>query len=286
MVRISDVSFAIFDAGSGQVETVDPDEGIEIPQGSVERGFSEKATELLYKHHFDWHVEQINQRRKSGRLRYALGVDERDRSRSWEMPSDFGDYVVRLLRENTDTDSDVEALQRASIDGIPDFITCSSTDYREFQFVEAKRGTESLQQTQVEWFEQFDFFTSKIAYVFDEPADRDQFVAANTLSDLFGSAHHQPAVADIGGRQELSSNEIADRVATLEVGDWVVLNERKQPLEVVATDVVRDVRDDDEPGVAVMSSSGNRYLLSASGEFFVEKDNRRNLKWVQRVSET
>lgn len=284
MVVLSDLSFAIYDASSGKVETVDPTVEKRIPQGTIERGFAEKATELLYRHHFDWRVEKINQRRRSTRLSYALGIDDNNRSRSWDMPEGLGDYVLQLLRKNTDAESDDEALSIASVDGIPDFLVCNRRNIQEFQFVEAKREDELLQQTQSDWFTRFDFLTIKIMYVFDRPTDRDSFVENHSLSDLYQSAAQQPTVEDIDDRQELSPSEIAQRVTEMEVGDWVVFNERKKPLEVVGVDVPREVRGSEERGVELISLKGNRYLLSDSGEFFVEKDNRRKLKWVRKVS--
>lgn len=284
MVVLSDLSFAIYDASSGKVETVDPAVEKRIPQGTIERGFAEKATELLYRHHFDWRVEKINQRRRSNRLSYALGIGDNNRSRSWDMPEGLGDYVLQLLRKNTDAESDDEALSIASVDGIPDFLVCNRSNIQEFQFVEAKREDELLQQTQSDWFTRFDFFTIKIMYVFDRPTDRDSFVENHSLSDLYQSAARQPTVEDIDDRQELSPSEIAQRVTEMEVGDWVVFNERKKPLEVGGVDVPREVRGSEERGVELISPKGNRYLLSDSGEFFVEKDNRRKLKWVRKVS--
>lgn len=286
MKILSDLSYAIYDVSSGEVECIDPTVEKKIPQGDIERGFAEKATELLYKYHFDWDIEQINQRRKSDRLRYALGINERYRSRSWDLPEEIADQILHILRERTDADSDEEALDIASIDGIPDFLACNRRNYSEFQFVEAKRGDELLQRTQVEWFRRFDFFTGKIAYVFDRPDNRDSFVKDHSLTDLFQTADGRPTIEDFDGRQELSAEELGRRVAELEVGDWVIFNERKKPIEVVGVEVTREVRGSEEFGVELVSSRGNRYLLSETGEFFVEKDNRRKLKWVQCVSET
>ncbi|MFA9504913.1 hypothetical protein ACERIM_19325 [Natrinema sp. H-ect1] len=200
------------------------------------------------------------------------------------MPEDLADRVLEVLREHTGVDTDTEALETASIDGIPDFLICDRSDVLEFQFIEAKRQNEHLQQTQVGWFRQFNFFTNKIVYAFDQPADRDRFVETHSLTELFQSADHRQTVEEIKNRQELSPNELTQRVAELTVGDWVVFNERKKPMEVVGVDVAREVRGSEERGVELISPKRNRYLLSESGEFFVEKDNRRNLKWVSKVA--
>lgn len=285
MVSLSDLSFAIYDISTGQVHSVDPSRDEKISQGTIERGFSEKATELLYGHHFRWHIEQINQRRKRNRLKYALERDNPTRDHVSDLPAELKQVLTRQLIEHTEVQSDHEALQAASIDGIPDFLACSPGDTTDFHFIEAKRGGESLQRTQVEWFQEFDFFPTRIVYVFDEAVDRDQFVASNSLERLLEGAEKKSSVDSMSERQELPTEEIARRIATLEVGDKVVFNNRKKPVEVVDIDIPREVRGREEKGVEIATPSGNRYLLSETGEFFVEKDNRRKLKWLRRVTE-
>lgn len=281
MVSLNDLSFAIYDASTGDVATIDPQEQTTIPQGTIERGFAEKATEFLYEYHLDWGIEQINQRRKADRLTYALGIHRR--SRGWDMPEGFGKRVVQTLREHTDAESDRKAIRAASVDGIPDFIACNRRNIEEFQFVEAKRRQEHLQQTQVDWLREFDFFNIKIVYVFDQASLRDSFVEDNSLKDLYDGAARSRRVDQMDGRQELRTAEIAQRIGELTPGDSVMFNKRKRPVEVIGVNVKREVRGSVENGVEVVTPNGHRYLLSETGEFYVEKDNRRKLNWVQRV---
>lgn len=280
---MDELSFAIYDVSTGEVEPVDPGTSKEIVHADIERGFAEKATRSLYRHHFGHRVEDINQRRKGGRLEYALGIDESYRSQSWEMPAELGERVLGLIQDNLDVDSQNEASRIASVDGIPDILTCVPEDHHDFRFVEAKRGREKLLQSQVDWFRKFDFLPIRIVYVFNQATACERFVQENSLEELLAEAGEPQNLNMMEGRGELTDEEIARRVAGYEVGDRVTFNDRKTPLEVVgADDEVWKVRGSEETGVELVSTKGNKYLLSDSGEFFVEKENRRDLKWVSR----
>lgn len=285
MPVLNDASFAIYDASNGMKDAVDPPEETKIFHPNKGRGYSEKALETLYKHHYGHQVEQINQRRKGDRLKYALGIDESNRSWAWDMPEGLGKTVLERIRDNLPVDSDKTALQFASVNGIPDFITCKKTDPTSFQFVEAKRKQENLNVSQVEWFKKFDFFTIKIAYVFDKEQKRDSFIEENTLEDLLDSAAPGTKLEQMEDRQVLSNDEIARRLQELKVGDKVMFNKRKTPLEVIGKDVTKEVRGSTMHGVQVESIKGNKYILSNKGDKYLKINNRLELKWVEKVTD-
>lgn len=285
MKQLDDLSFAICDISTEEIKKVDPDQSKEIPHPGMERGFAEKATTYLYEHQFNYAVENINQRRKRNRLKYALGIDETNRSQSWDMPAELGEHVVQLLQDHLDVRSGKKALQTASVDGIPDLLACRRDNYRDFQFIEAKRGRENLLQSQVDWFDKFDFFTIKIAFVFDSQDRREVFIDEYDMKDLRARAGKVKNLEDMEDRVKLSNAEIATRLENLAVGDRITFNERAKPLEVVETDKTWVVRGEEESGIELRSGSGNRYLLTHSGDSYIEKENRRPLNWVPRIDE-
>ena len=285
MKQLDDLSFAICDVSTEEIKKVDPDQSKEIPHPGMERGFAEKATTYLYEHQFNYAVENINQRRKRNRLKYALGIDETNRSQSWDMPAELGEHVVQLLQDHLDVRSGKKALQTASVDGIPDLLACRRDNYRDFQFIEAKRGRENLLQSQVDWFDKFDFFTIKIAFVFDSQDRCEVFIDEYDMKDLRARAGKVKNLEDMEDRVKLSNAEIATRLENLAVGDRITFNERAKPLEVVETDKTWVVRGEEESGVELRSGSGNRYLLTHSGDSYIEKENRRPLNWVPRIDE-
>ena len=93
-------------------------------------------------------------------------------------------------------------------------------------------------------------------------------------------------IPEIEEREELSEDEIAERINELHLGDRVLFNERQVPLRVTQLNADGRVSiGEDLSGIEIEGQSV-QYILSPDEAMYHRRSGivRRSVKWVQKIS--
>lgn len=280
-VHMDELSFAVFDVGTREVETFDPDSDRRAFYEPLPEGGAEGAVSILYEDTFKWATLNIDHKRLPTALKYALGFEDQ-----YEFPSNCPDIPESLVKsiqsaieQNCSDDLTESGLDVIDVVGIPDLLVYSKENPSRFEFVEVKSPPEDLLDSQRKWLDRFDFLPRKIMCVFQDSGYRDRFVREQSFGALL-----EKSVEENDPRPEMDSREIASVLEDVEVGDRLLFNDRRQPLTVVEKDATEDTLGHEITGVKVSSSRGSSMVLSRDGEWFTSMY-RRSLWWVDVLDE-
>lgn len=279
MTQLDELSFLQISYDNGEFEALDSDASVVIPSGYENRQFAENAVTRLFQNS-GLRVRNVDQRWKSP-LRHALGIDDfySSHDSSPAVPSNVTTDLRRVIQKNLPSREGDEPLDIVDINGIPDLLVFDEDDSSNYFFAEVKYGYERLSVVQIEWFDRFDFFDVRIVIVFDDESTRRKFEHGYSLERILSEATRKETFVDMDDRYEMGPEDIADILATLEVGDRLLFNERKQPLTVVETESTITGKATLR-GVELRSDRGKTYLLSEDGNHYLDPWNKRELRWV------
>lgn len=276
-VELGDLSFAVYDLDTEEVEKYDPESDTKNHLGGGARGAAERAVARLYEEVLDWEASNINHRENTGLkniLDAGAGYDLLDETQ--DARSTLIDHIESDVIEHiSDGQNPLDVLDDT---GIPDLLVYSRSDPERYAFVEVKKPPESLRMSQKNWFTRFDYLPRKIACMFESVEHRDRFVQENSVEDLLENVVEEEEL----DRPDMTPEEIASVLAEIDVGDELLFNDRKESYTVVEKGVTVQVLSKEITGVKV-SSGRSRTVLSSDGKWYRGSMYRRSLDWVEVV---
>lgn len=92
-------------------------------------------------------------------------------------------------------------------------------------------------------------------------------------------------IPEVSQREELTEDEIAEVIDGLRIGDWILFNDRKEPLEVTDLDAQGRVSIGESLSGVEVEGRSTRYILSPEERMYHSKSGivRRSLHWIQKI---
>ncbi|WP_109745689.1 VRR-NUC domain-containing protein [Salinigranum rubrum] len=280
---LSDLSFAVYEIESGDVDTYDPIDDSWVWHGNPIQGDAERAVERLFETTLGYGVRNIDHKQKYP-LQNALGLKLNHSRRSFISypPEWVPEYLTNEIVSKSSSVGDADPLDLVERDGIPDLLVYTKESPHECTLVEVKMPPETFEPTQIEWFKQFPFLDIRVACVFESQNQRDQFISSYTVEKLL-----QNVAQEAPDRPELPPSELRDVIEQVEVGDRILFNERQSPYTVVSTDATRSTNQREVSGIEVQSRNGNTYVLSEAGDWYCGNGPYcRSLWWAELITDS
>lgn len=280
MPRLDQLHFLEVNLDDGSRRHITAEEPIEVSGVHRNRQLAENAVATVYEAH-GMQVRNIEHLRKSP-IRHALGDGALHRKHPETTPdiaSELPETIRRTIQENERSLPDGDALNLIDRNGIPDLLVFDASEPSDFMFAEVKFESERLLKSQVQWFDRFDYLDIRVVVVFTDQGRLEDYRTGFNIDQLLTDVATGSRFEDMDERRPMSAKEIAQVLETVEPGDELLFNERKEPLTVIAVDETMTGKAT-LTGVKLKSQRGKEYLLSKDGDAYLDPWNKRELKWV------
>lgn len=280
MPRLDQLYFLEMDLDDGSSRQITSEEPIDVSGEHRNRQLAENAVASVYETH-GMRVRNIDHLRRSP-IKHALGEGELHRRHpetTPDIPSALPRAIRRTIQANEPSPPDGDALHLIDRAGIPDLLVFDADEPRDFMLAEVKFESERLLKSQVEWFDRFEYFDVRVVIVFTDQQRLEDYRTGLDIEQLLTDVATGGRFEDMDERRPMSAEEIAQVLETVETGDALLFNERKEPLTVIAVDETMTGKAT-LTGVKLKSQRGKEYLLSNEGDAYLDPWNKRELKWV------